>query len=99
MLILVSSNFVIATCSMARTDVRPQVKEQNGKVEWVPVARWVVDGNIWTSSGIAAGIDMIYAWIGEVWGEETASLLADSSEYSRNRDPGNDVFAKRWGSI
>jgi putative intracellular protease/amidase len=25
-------------------------------VTWVPTARWVQDGNIWTSSGIAAGM-------------------------------------------
>lgn len=25
------------------------------KVEWVPKARWVVDGNIWTSSGMCRG--------------------------------------------
>jgi putative intracellular protease/amidase len=25
------------------------------KVSWVPTARWVVDGKIWTSSGVAAG--------------------------------------------
>jgi transcriptional regulator GlxA family with amidase domain len=75
------------------------VKEQNGNVEWVAKARWVVDGNIWTSSGIAAGIDLIYAWIAEVWGEETASLLADSSEYGRNTDSGNDRFAERWGVV
>ena len=24
-------------------------------VTWVPTARWVVDGNIWTSSGVSAG--------------------------------------------
>ena len=24
-------------------------------IEWVPQARWVVDGNIWTSSGVTAG--------------------------------------------
>jgi putative intracellular protease/amidase len=24
-------------------------------VNWVPTARWVVDGNIWTSSGVSAG--------------------------------------------
>lgn len=24
-------------------------------VTWVPTARWVTDGNIWTSSGVAAG--------------------------------------------
>ena len=25
------------------------------KVIWVPTARWVVDGKIWTSSGVSAG--------------------------------------------
>ncbi|KAF2015588.1 DJ-1/PfpI family protein-like protein [Aaosphaeria arxii CBS 175.79] len=75
------------------------VREQNEKVEWVPKARWVKDGDIWTSSGIAAGIDMIYAWLEEVFGKETADLLADASEYERNRDPGNDRFAERWGAV
>ncbi|KAF2252044.1 class I glutamine amidotransferase-like protein [Trematosphaeria pertusa] len=75
------------------------VREQNPAVQWVPKARWVVDGNIWTSSGISAGIDLIYAWIAEVWGEETASFVADCSEYERNTDPGNDRFAERWGVL
>ncbi|KAF2660310.1 DJ-1/PfpI family protein-like protein [Lophiostoma macrostomum CBS 122681] len=75
------------------------VKAQNDKVDWVPKARWVVDGKIWTSSGIAAGLDMIYAWIAEVWGEETAQELADSGEYVRNKDPDDDQFAERWGTV
>jgi transcriptional regulator GlxA family with amidase domain len=25
-------------------------------IQWVPKARWVVDGNIWTSSGATAGM-------------------------------------------
>ncbi|KAF2646326.1 class I glutamine amidotransferase-like protein [Massarina eburnea CBS 473.64] len=75
------------------------VREQNTAVHWVPKARWVVDGNIWTSSGISAGIDLIYAWIAEVWGEELASLLADSSEYERSTDASNDRFAERWGAV
>lgn len=25
------------------------------KIEWVPTARWVVDGKIWSSSGVSAG--------------------------------------------
>lgn len=29
--------------------------EAGPKVNWVPEARWVEDGNIWTSSGISAG--------------------------------------------
>ncbi|CAI6341134.1 unnamed protein product [Periconia digitata] len=75
------------------------VKEQNTAVKWVAKARWVVDGNIWTSSGISAGIDLIYSWIGEVYGKELADLLADQSEYERNTDAGDDRFAARWGAV
>jgi putative intracellular protease/amidase len=27
----------------------------SSEINWVPQARWVVDGNIWTSSGVSAG--------------------------------------------
>lgn len=75
------------------------VREQNRAVEWVPKARWVVDGNIWTSSGISAGIDLIYAWLAEVYGEEKANLIADSSEYERRTEADEDPFAERWGAV
>jgi hypothetical protein len=42
---------------------------------------------------------LIYAWIAEVWDEEKADLIADQSEYERNRDPGNDRYAERWGAV
>lgn len=32
-------------------------------VTWVPTARWVVDGNIWTSSGVAAGRFPRPSWV------------------------------------
>jgi transcriptional regulator GlxA family with amidase domain len=65
----------------------------------VPKARWVVDGNIWTSSGISSGIDLAYAWVESIWGRELADLIADQSEYERSRDPDNDRFAERWGAV
>ncbi|KAK7192401.1 hypothetical protein DPSP01_004986 [Paraphaeosphaeria sporulosa] len=74
------------------------VKAQNAEVKWVAKARWVVDGNVWTSSGVAAGIDMIYAWVEDIWGTDVAEELADSSEYERNRDSKKDRFAERWGA-
>ncbi|KAF2747227.1 class I glutamine amidotransferase-like protein, partial [Sporormia fimetaria CBS 119925] len=75
------------------------VKERNPGVNWVAKARWVADGDVWTSSGISAGMDLTLAWIAEVWGEETAEFLADATEYERNREPGNDRFAERWGAV
>ncbi|KAH5073249.1 hypothetical protein HBI73_186180 [Parastagonospora nodorum] len=44
-----------------------EVKAKHPAVQWVPKARWVVDGNIWTSSGISAGIDLAFAWIADVF--------------------------------
>lgn len=76
-----------------------QVKATHPQVNWVSKARWVTDENIWTSSGISAGIDLAFAWISEVFGEDTAQYVADRSEYERNKDPANDRYAERWGAI
>ncbi|KAF2622617.1 class I glutamine amidotransferase-like protein [Macroventuria anomochaeta] len=65
-------------------------------VTWVPSARWVEDGNIFTSSGISAGIDVTMAWVGKIYGEEVADFVANSMEYERWTDPHRDPFAKVW---
>lgn len=69
---------------------------QGPNVEWVPKARWVVDGNIWTSSGITAGMDLIYAFVGQVYSQEVAEDIANASEYERHLDPSDDPFAEVW---
>lgn len=74
-------------------------KAKHPHVNWVAKARWVVDDNIWTSSGISAGVDLAFAWIADVFGEETAQSVADRSEYERNADAENDRFAHRWSAI
>lgn len=65
-------------------------------VNWAAKARWVVDGNIVTSSGISAGIDASYAFVALNYGEDVAQNLADSAEYVRWMDPDHDPFSKRW---
>ncbi|KAJ4988192.1 dj-1 family protein [Stagonosporopsis vannaccii] len=65
-------------------------------VEWAAKARWVVDGNIVTSSGISAGIDASYAFVAMNYGEDIAESLADSAEYVRWMDPEYDPFSTRW---
>ncbi|KAJ8117889.1 hypothetical protein OPT61_g1013 [Boeremia exigua] len=67
-----------------------EVKTKHPNVKWVTKARWVVDGEFWTSSGISAGIDLTFAWMSEIFGEETAQYVADRSEYERNTDSTND---------
>ncbi|EHK21078.1 uncharacterized protein TRIVIDRAFT_70160 [Trichoderma virens Gv29-8] len=70
------------------------VMSQGPNVKWVRQARWVQDGNIWTSSGVSAGIDMIYAFIADQYGEDAATQVATVSEYTRNTDSTNDPFSK-----
>ncbi|KAL2828888.1 class I glutamine amidotransferase-like protein [Aspergillus cavernicola] len=74
-----------------------EAKGWRAEVEWVAKARWVVDGNIWTSSGVSAGIDVILAWMGEVYGKEVAKNIADHIEYERHEDPEDDPFAVLYG--
>lgn len=66
------------------------------EVTWVSHARWVVDGNIYTSSGVSAGLDVAFAFIGAVYGEESASKVADVLEYDRHMDSSWDPFAEKY---
>ncbi|KAF6818056.1 dj-1 family protein [Colletotrichum plurivorum] len=63
------------------------------EVNWVHRARWVQDGNVWTSSGISAGIDVTFAWIGAVYGKDVAKNVAKRMEYTPVEDANDDPFA------
>lgn len=65
---------------------------QSSAVEWVAAARWVDDGNVVTSSGVSAGMDMALAIIERLFGAETAERIAVGTEYTRHRDADNDPF-------
>ncbi|KAG6835377.1 hypothetical protein H0H93_002028, partial [Arthromyces matolae] len=67
------------------------------QIQWVSKARWVNDGNVWTSSGISAGIDVTFAWILSVFGEDVANDVANVLEYERHLDPSWDPFAALYG--
>ncbi|CAJ2504376.1 Uu.00g117700.m01.CDS01 [Anthostomella pinea] len=88
---LLSKSFPLELVILA--DTLEPVVAQGPAVQWVRQARWVTDGNIWTSSGISAGLDMMYAFIADQHGERVAADLANASEYVRNTDPSVDPFA------
>lgn len=67
--------------------------QQGPEVNWISHARWVVDGNIYTTSGVSAGIDGTFAFIKDIYGEDAAKSVANSLEYQRWLDPSNDPFA------
>ena len=67
------------------------------KVKWVPEARWVDDGNVVTSSGVSAGIDMTLHVVSRLLGMPAAERMADEIEHDWHRDPSWDPFAKKHG--
>jgi putative intracellular protease/amidase len=66
---------------------------QGANVIWQPCARWVEDGQFFTSSGVSAGCDMTLGFIAKQHGVEVAQYIADMLEYIWNNDPNNDPFA------
>jgi len=67
------------------------------RATWVPKARWVEDGPIWTSSGVSAGMDMSLAVIERLHGAEIAEQVAIWAEYTWHRDRDHDPFAAIHG--
>ncbi|ELR65826.1 ThiJ/PfpI family protein [Photobacterium marinum] len=63
------------------------------EINWYPVARWVKDGRIYTSSGISAGIDVSLAIISQLLNEDIARKTAIEAEYIWVNDPTEDPFA------
>jgi transcriptional regulator GlxA family with amidase domain len=66
--------------------------------------RVVQDGNIWTSAGISAGIDMALAFIEHMSGEKVAGRIQLAAEYYPSRRsygmmhelPQAPTYVKRW---
>lgn len=74
------------------TSVRPTI-------DWVPQARWVQDGDRWTSSGVAAGMDMTAALIAHLFGPDLAQAATTFAELDVHSDPDWDPFAVIHGLV
>ncbi|KAI1877654.1 hypothetical protein JX265_003662 [Neoarthrinium moseri] len=67
-------------------------------VNWIAKARWVVDGNLWTSSGVSAGTDMTLGWIEHVYGRNESERIRIQLEWvSLNQT--DDPFAEIYGLV
>jgi len=73
-----------------------QVVGSGPNVNWVTQARWVVDGNIWTSSGITSGMDTIYHLVSAAYGKTISDMAVNIMEYEVHRDANRDPFAEVW---
>ena len=67
------------------------------KVKWVATARWVDDGDVVTSSGVSAGMDMTLHVVARLFGQPVAERMADQIEFDWHRDPAWDPFAAKNG--
>jgi len=73
--------------------------QQSPRVEWVAQARWVEDRDRWTSSGVAAGMDMTLALIARLQDKQVATELAGGIELEWHQDPNWDPFAALNGLV
>ncbi|KAF3912601.1 hypothetical protein AA313_de0203257 [Arthrobotrys entomopaga] len=62
-------------------------------INWVPNARWTEDDKIWTSSGVAAGIDMTYAFFNKMYGPAVMKEVMNAMEYAPHSNSKYDPFA------
>ncbi|KAJ7450519.1 class I glutamine amidotransferase-like protein [Mycena latifolia] len=67
-------------------------------IQWVPEARWVVDGNVWTSSGVTAGSDMALAFVEHLVGAKVARFIRGAMEIPEVTEK-DDPFAALHGLV
>jgi transcriptional regulator GlxA family with amidase domain len=65
-------------------------------VKWVK-KQWVVDGNIWTSGGALAGMDMFAHWVIENYGLELAKLGLEALDFEPRDINGGLVLPRQHG--
>ena len=75
------------------------VREQGEKVGWIAQARWVEDRDRWTSSGVAAGMDMAAALLADLFGPDVAQRATTLAELEVHEDASWDPFAKIHGLV
>lgn len=65
-------------------------------IKWIKNARWVKEGNIYTSSGVSAGIDMTLAFISDLLGYDVSKQQSIEIEYDWHEDSSWDPFSKLY---
>ena len=65
-------------------------------MKWIKKARWVKDGDIYTSSGVSAGMDMALGFVSDLLGHAAAKQVSLEIEYEWNEDPGSDPFSEHY---
>ncbi|KAI1372346.1 class I glutamine amidotransferase-like protein [Hypoxylon crocopeplum] len=72
--------------------------EHANNVNWIAKGRWVVDGNVWTSSGVSAGTDMTLAWVEMLYGRNESERVRNLMEWNPLNQT-DDPFAAYYGLV
>jgi len=91
--LLAKTGLLDGRCATSNKRAFEWVQSVNANVNWVRQARWVVDGNCYTSSGVSAGMDMTLGFISDLFGQLVAKNASDLIEYIWNVDKNFDPFA------
>ncbi len=103
-----SAHYVLCVCTgsalLAKTGMLDGRRATSNKIafewvqscgtetQWIREARWVVDGIIYTSAGVSAGIDMALGFVKDLFGNEKMEEICHRMEYHWNSDADHDVF-------
>ncbi|KAG8689155.1 hypothetical protein FRC11_003962, partial [Ceratobasidium sp. 423] len=93
-----TTNKASFTLIKARSTVYGFSNETSTNINWIPKARWVVDGNTWTSSGVSAGTDMAHGFMQYLVGDNFTTVTRNIVEW-RAAEQGDDPFAHEWGLV
>ncbi|KAF2154522.1 class I glutamine amidotransferase-like protein [Myriangium duriaei CBS 260.36] len=64
------------------------------KTYWKAKARWVVSGNIWTTSGVSAGTDGMLGFLESLYGRKVVDWIETVMEYNATHEH-DDIWAKK----
>ena len=71
-------------------------QKESPHVQWIKKSRWIRDGNVYTSSGVSAGIDMTLGFISDLIGYNTAKQQSNEIEYEWKEDSEWDPFSELY---
>ena len=95
--ILAQSGILHGRRATTNKDFWTIITEYGPKTHWIARARWVNDGNIWTTSGVSAGTDGILAWMSTLLPEDLVTSVVNGMEWIRASSADHDPFAETFG--
>jgi putative intracellular protease/amidase len=69
-------------------------EKESPEVIWIRKARWMKDGNLYTSSGVSAGMDMTLGFVADILGYDIAKQQSIEIEYDWKEDAAWDPFSE-----